>query len=129
MPLEDNFSSDQWMFNTVNFDDKRFKTKEMIIGISDPDSDSHLAISRPELIKRKRMEVQVGNKDLLLVYFDEFDAMAAFNLNRDGQKLDVGEIDINGLTQDHGKLERAFVFNSVFWGVWSWYYPDTEVIS
>ena len=53
MPLEDNFTSDQWMFNTVNFDDKRFKTKEMIIGISDPDSDAHLAISRPELIKQK----------------------------------------------------------------------------
>ena len=52
MPLEDNFTSDQWMFNTVNFDDKRFKTKEMIIGISDPDSNAHLAISRPELIKR-----------------------------------------------------------------------------
>ena len=129
MPLEENFTSDEWMFKTVNFDDDRFGTKDMIIGVADPDSDDYLAISRPLLKSAKRMEVKVGNKNLLVAYFDEYDAIAAFELEKDGQVLQVEEIDINGNTKNHGQLKRAFVFNSVFWGVWSWYYPNTGVIS
>lgn len=129
MPLEENFTTDQWMFKTVNFDDKRFETKDMIIGVSDPDSDDYLAISKPLLMKEKQIEVNVGSKHFLVVYFDEFDATAAFSLEKNGQKVTVDEIDINGMTKNHGQLDRAYVFNSVFWGVWSWYFPDTEVIS
>lgn len=129
MPLEENFTTDQWMFKTVNFDDKRFETKDMIIGVSDPDSEDYLAISKPLLMKEKQIEVNVGSKHFLVVYFDEFDATAAFSLEKNGQKVTVDEIDINGMTKNHGQLDRAYVFNSVFWGVWSWYFPDTEVIS
>lgn len=129
MPLEENFTTDQWMFKTVNFDDKRFETKDMIIGVSDPDSDDYLAISKPLLMKEKQIEVNVGSKHFLVVYFDEFDATAAFSLEKNGQKVTVDEIDINGMTKNHGQLDRVYVFNSVFWGVWSWYFPDTEVIS
>ena len=75
------------------------------------------------------MEVTVGNKNLLVAYFDEFDAIAAFDLEKNGQKVTVEEIDINGMTKNHGQLERAYVFNSVFWGVWSYYYPQTEVLT
>lgn len=129
MPLEENFEADQWMFKTVNFDDKRFETKDMIIGVADHESDEYLAISKPLLMKQKRTEVKVGNKNLLVAYFDEFDAIAAFDLEKNGQKVAVEEIDINGMTKNHGKLERSYVFNSVFWGVWSYYYPQTEVLT
>jgi hypothetical protein len=129
MPLEENFEPDQWMFKTVNFDDKRFETKDMIIGVADHESDAYLAISKPLLMKEKHMEVTVGNKNLLVAYFDEFDAIAAFDLEKNGQKVTVEEIDINGMTKNHGQLERAYVFNSVFWGVWSYYYPQTEVLT
>ena len=47
---------------------------------------------------------------------------------KDGSEIEVGEIDVFGNTPDHGKLKRVYIYNSVLWGVWAAYYPDSKVL-
>lgn len=128
MDTESNWSDDgDWLFETVNFDDTRFPSREMVIGVADPVTNKQVAISKPLIEKEMKINVSVGDKNLVLAYFPEYETIAAFDRNLNGSLIEVEEIDIYGNTPN-GKLERAYIYNSLFWGVWVHYYPDTEVI-
>ena len=122
---EEAWYGDDWMYKTSNFDDKRFPTKEHLIGISN--NDSQVAISKELIIKSGSLNVDVGDKKIALVYFPEYETIGAFNRMLNGNIISDDSIDVLGNTPS-GQLKREFVFNSVLWSVWVHYYPNTEVI-
>lgn len=123
--LEKTYTGDDWMFETANMDDKRLHSKEQVIGLKD--NNDALALTKDFIKKQKVYNTKVGNKDIVLVYFPEYDAIAAFDRNKDGKKLNVDEIDIFGNTSN-GKLDRAYIYNSVLWAVWAHYHPQTRLL-
>ena len=126
--LEETWYGDRWMFNTVNLDDQRLPSKEQIIGLSDDLEGKQLAFTKSYIKKEGVINTSVGNKKVVLAYFPEFEAIAAFDRMVDGAEVEVSEIDFYGLTPENGKLERVFIYNSVLWAVWLDYFPDTELI-
>jgi hypothetical protein len=125
---DDTWNGDDWMFNTANLDDKRLPSKEHIIGYRDDDKNEQLAITKSYIKKQGISNLNVGDKRIALVYFPEYETIVAFDRMKGGVELAVDEIDVFGNTPDHGKLERVYIYNSVLWGVWAAYYPDTKVL-
>lgn len=77
MTPEDAWYGENWMFKTSNFDDKRFPSKEHLIGISN--NDLEVAISKELIMKKGKLNVEVGDKNMVLVYYPEYETIGAFN--------------------------------------------------
>jgi len=122
---EEAWYGEDWMFKTSNFDDKRFPSKEHLIGISN--NDSQLAISKELIINSGKLNVEVGDKKMAVVYFPEYETIGAFNRALNDSIISVDTIDVFGNTPN-GQLKREFIFNSVLWSVWVYYYPNTEIL-
>ena len=125
--FEKTYTGDDWMFETANMDDKRLHSKEQVIGLKD--NNDALAITKDFIKNQKVYNTRVGNKDIVLAYFPEYDAIAAFDRNKDGKELNVNEIDIFGNTPEYGKLDRVYIYNSVLWAVWAHYHPQTRLLT
>lgn len=125
MTVEDAHGGDDWMFSTVDFSDERLHSKEKIIGIAD--GDESRAYTRGYLVNEGLVYADVGDKHLVLAHLPEHDVIVAFDRMRDGKLLDVTEVDYFGNTTEHGKLERAFVYQGPMWAVWVHYFPMTEL--
>jgi hypothetical protein len=125
---DESWNGEKWMFNTVNLDDKRLPSKEHIIGIRDDDQNEQLAFTKAYIKKNGILNITVGNKKLVLAYFPEYETIACFNRIKDGQEINVSKIDVLGQTAEYGKLDRVYIYNSVLWAVWAYYYPNSEVI-
>lgn len=124
-PPDNVTQNEEWMFKTANFDDKRLIPKEQIMGIVD--GDQSLAITKPFLQEKGVYNASLGNTKLVIGYYPEYDIYCAFNRVVDGEELMISEVDVFG-NSDKGKLERAYIYNSVLWAVWAYYYPETDVI-
>ena len=125
---DDTWNGDDWMFNTANLDDKRLPSKEHIIGIRDDDKNEQLALTKDYIKEQGVCNVSVGDKKIALVYFPEYETIVGFDRMKGGSEMKVGEIDVFGNTPDHGQLKRVYIYNSVLWGVWAAYYPDSKVL-
>lgn len=118
----------QWLFETVELDDDRLPTKEHIIGFRDEDNDKQIAFTKAFIREKGMLNTTVGDKNIVIAYYPEFETVAAFNREKNGEVLEIDDIDIFGNTSEHGKLQQEFLYSGVFWEVWMHYYPDTELL-
>jgi hypothetical protein len=69
---------------------------------------------------------ELNDQALVLVFFEDYGFVDAFERAVDGQTITVTEIDPYGMTPQ-GQLERAVMASEVFWFIWSTFYPDTRL--
>ena len=105
--------------------DPRLPETERVWGVlvdNDP-----IALSSSYLKNNNMVQVQLGGRDVVIVYFNEYDTVGAF-YNDTGLSFTYSEIDPHGMVGDT-KLERVEgLFNTVFWGVWAYFYPHTQIL-
>ncbi len=123
---EETWHGEKWMFETSNYDDTRLPSKEHVIGIRDDEQNKQIAFTKDFIKEQGIYNFEVGNRKLVMVYFPEYETIACFNREKDGQVLNISEISIDGKTE-FGKLNKEYIYNSVLWAVWAYYYPDSEV--
>jgi hypothetical protein len=124
-PPDNVTEKEEWMFKTANFDDKRLIPKEQIIGITS--GDQSVAITKDFIKKHGSYNAKLDEKSILITYHPEYDLFTAFNRKINGKEVNIESVDVFGNSK-YGKLERAFIYNSVLWAVWVYYYPETEVL-
>ena len=125
MPLDEVHDGEGWMFKTVALDDTRLPSKEKILGIKD--GGEAIAYQKDYVRNIGVVNAQVGNKSLAIAHIPEHDVFVAFDRVKDGQEVEVTEIDLFGNTEEHGRLEPAFIYNGPMWAVWLHYHPDTQL--
>ena len=126
MPLDEAHSGEDWMFNTVGLDDTRLPSKEKVIGIKD--GGEAIAFTRDYVRKVGVVNTRVGEQSIAIAHIPEHDIFVGFNRMRDGEEIEVTEVDVFGNTKDHGTLEPAFIYNGPMWAVWLHYHPDTKLL-
>jgi hypothetical protein len=126
MPLDEAHSGENWMFKTVDLDDRRLPSKEQVIGIKDG-SDS-VAYTREYLRRVGIVNTRVGNKSVAIAHIAEHDIFVAFDRMKDGEEIEVTEVDVFGNSKEHGKLAPVFIYNGPMWAVWVHYHPETELL-
>lgn len=125
MPLDDAHSGEGWMFKTVALDDARLPSKEKVIGIKD--GADAVAYTRDYLRKSGVVNTRVGVKSIVIAHIPEHDMFVGFNRMKNGEEIEVTDVDVFGYAGEHGKLERAFIYNGPMWAVWRHYNPDTQL--
>jgi hypothetical protein len=125
MPLDEAHSGEAWMFNTVSVDDTRLPSKEKVIGVKD--GAEAIAFTRDYLREAGVVNTTVGDRSIVVAHIPEHDIFVAFDRRKDGQEIEVTEVDFFGNTKEHGRLERVFVYNGPMWAVWLHYHPDTKL--
>ncbi|MGI9530503.1 DUF3179 domain-containing (seleno)protein [Lutimonas sp.] len=125
---EETWHGEEWMFKTSNFDDTRLPSKENIIGIRDDVNHEQIAFTKEFIKKQGIYNFEVGDKKLVMVYFPEYETIACYNREKDGQVFDVSAIKIDGNTE-YGTLQQEYIYNSVLWAVWAYYYPESQVVN
>jgi len=113
------------IFPTIHRFDTRLPNKTYVYGVRVGDVTTAFTL---DYIKRNGgiVNTEVGGKPLVLVYFEEYGFVDAFERSVDGAVITVTEVDPYGRTPD-GQLERAVLASEVFWFIWSTFYPDTSV--
>lgn len=119
------------VFPTINLDDpglKRLPLKEMVWGVRIA---GEQAAYTSDYFKQKNwiINTRLGGKDIVLVYYPEYQTVGGFDRDINGQVVtitDLNQIDIHGNTP-YGKLNRIVVASEVFWMVWYTYYPGTGI--
>jgi hypothetical protein len=87
-----------------------------------------IAITKKYLKENNIINIKLGTRNIVIVYFKEFDTVGAF-YNDDNLTVKYKDIDPYGMVGDV-KLERVEgLFNTVFWGVWAYFYPHTQVMN
>lgn len=118
----------KWLFETVEIQDDRLPSKEHIVGFRDEENNKQLAFTRSYIREKGILNTTVGNKKIVIAYYPEYETVAAFNREKDGEALIIDEIDIFGNTPDMGILDQEFLYSGVFWAVWLYYYPETDLL-
>jgi hypothetical protein len=126
MPLDEAHSGEEWMFKTVSFDDTRLPSKEKVIGIKD--GEEAIALTRDYVRKAGVVNVRVGQESIAVAHIPEHDIFVGFDRMKDGQELEIDEVDFFGNTPGHGRLEPAFIYNGPMWAVWVHYHPKTKLL-
>ena len=116
------------MFETVELADDRLTSKEHIVGYRDEENDKQLAFTKSFIQEKGIYNTTVGDKNIVIAYYPEYETIAAYSRVKDGEVLTINEVDIFGNTPEHGKLEQEFLYSGVFWAVWLHYYPKTELL-
>lgn len=89
--------------------------------------DSPIAITKDYLQKNKLISMQLGGRNLVLAYFEEYDTVGAF-YNDDNLEVTLDNLDPYGNVGDI-KLPRVEgLYNTVFWAPWAFFYPHTELL-
>ncbi|MCH9652388.1 MAG: DUF3179 domain-containing protein, partial [Planctomycetes bacterium] len=125
MPLEVAHSGENWMFKTVDLKDDRLPSKEKVIGIKD--GTDAKAYTRDYLVKNGIINTKVGDKSIAIAHIPEHDLFVGFDRMKDGQEIEVTDVDVFGDTREHGRLNRTFIYNGPMWAVWRHFHPDTEL--
>ena len=124
--VEDAWYGEDFMFKTSNFEDERFPFKEHVVGIRDDANDAQLAVSKDYLKGQGIVDLKVGEKDLVIAYFPEYETIAAFDKGIYADST-ITELSALGMS-NQGQLEQEYLYNSVYWSVWAYYYPNTDVL-
>ncbi len=113
------------IFPTVHQFDTRLPNKTYVYGVRVDDTKIAFTL---DYIKRNGgiVNTKVGGKPLVLVFFEDYGFVDAFERAVDGHAITVTEIDPYGMTPQ-GQLERAVMASEVFWFIWSTFYPDTRL--
>lgn len=113
------------VFPTIHEFDKRLPNKAYVYGVRVGDTKVAFTL---EYIKRNGgiVNTEVGEKSLVLVYFEDYGFVDAFERTVDGEVITVTDIDPYGITPQ-GQLERAVLASEVFWFIWSTFYPHTSL--
>ena len=125
---EETWHGEEWMFKTSNYDDTRLPSKENIIGVRDDTRHEQVVFTKDFIKKQGIHNFEVGDKKLVMVYFPEYETVACYNREKDGQVYEISAIKIDGNTE-FGTLQQEYIYNSVLWAVWAYYYPDSQVVN
>lgn len=111
------------VFPTIHEFDTRLPNKAYVYGVRVGDTKVAFTL---DYIERNggMVNTEVGGKPLVLVYFEDYGFVDAFERTAGGDVITVTEIDPYGRTPQ-GQLERAVMASEVFWFIWSTFYPDT----
>lgn len=123
--LVDLFEKGKPVYNTLPLDDHRLPQQEQVFGVQF--NSESVAYTRDYLLNKGIINTKVGSKDIVLVYFDEYDTIGLFDRNLNGKTISIenmNEIDPYGNT-GMGRLKRLDMFSGVFWMIWSFNNPDT----
>ena len=90
--------------------------------------DDAVAFTRDYLRKTGVVNTGVGDQSVVIAHIPEHDVFVAFDRMKDGEEIEVTEVDFFGNTKEHGQLEPVFFYNGPMWAVWAHYYPHTEVV-
>ncbi|MDH3531569.1 MAG: DUF3179 domain-containing protein [Gammaproteobacteria bacterium] len=113
------------VFPTIHEFDTRLPNKAYVYGVRV--GDTKVAFTRDYIERNGGMvNTKVDGKPLVLVYFEDYGFVDAFERTVGGEVITVTEIDPYGRTPQ-GQLERAVMASEVFWFIWSTFYPDTDV--
>jgi Protein of unknown function (DUF3179) len=126
--LVDLFEKGKPVYDTLPLDDQRLPQQEKVYGISF-DGES-VAYTKDYLIQNKLISRKIGESEVVIVYFEEFDTVGLFDRNINGEVCsidDLSQIDAYGNIKD-GTLKRLDMYNGVFWMTWSFFYPETELL-
>jgi hypothetical protein len=118
----------KWLFETVEIEDDRLPSKEHIVGYRDDENNKQLAFTKSFIRDKGILNTTVGDKNIVIAYYPEYETIAAFNREKDGEVLTIDEVDIFGNTPENGKLDQEFLYSGVFYAVWMHYYPETELL-
>ncbi len=118
------YTEDEPAFPTMKHMDSRLHPKEQIYGVVI--GDDTIAYTKGFLERNPIINTTIGGKDVVIVYYAEFDTVAGFSRILDGQIMTVTEIDVQGNIAA-GKLDRIPVDSEVLWMIWSNFYPDTDL--
>ena len=113
------------MVKTVGLDDTRLPSKEKVSGIKD--GADAVAFTRDYLQKNGVVNTRVGGKSIVIAHIPEHDMFVGFNRMKDGEEIEITDVDVFGDAGEHGTLERAFIYNGPMWAVWRHYNPDTQL--
>ncbi|UCE92545.1 MAG: DUF3179 domain-containing protein, partial [Flavobacteriaceae bacterium] len=125
---EETWHGETWMFKTVNFEDTRLPSKEHIIGIRDDENNKQLALTKDYIIKKGVLNVQIGDRHIALAHFPEYETIVGFDRLVDNEVKTISEVSIDGNTAEFGQLDKVYLYNSVLWAVWAYYYPETDIL-
>jgi hypothetical protein len=65
----------------------------------------------------------------VIAHIPEHDIFVAFDRLRDGEEVEVSEVDVFGNSRKHGRLDPVFIYNGPMWAVWVQYHPDTKLLN
>ncbi|MCP4338749.1 MAG: DUF3179 domain-containing protein [Desulfobulbaceae bacterium] len=86
-----------------------------------------VAVSLRYLEKNNIVQMNLGGREIVIVYFKEYETVGAF-YNDKGLTFGKGEIDPYGKVGDTNLERVEGLFNTVFWGVWAYFYPHTQLL-
>jgi hypothetical protein len=87
-----------------------------------------VAVTREHLENNNIVRMKLGGRNIVIVYFKDYDTVGAF-YNDEDLVLSAADIDPHGQVGDK-RLERAEgLFNTVFWGVWAYFFPHTQLLN
>ncbi|MEW8055024.1 MAG: DUF3179 domain-containing (seleno)protein, partial [Candidatus Thiodiazotropha sp.] len=117
-------SPDTPTFPTIQYKDKRLPMKQMIYALNV--GDDYVVYTKEFLSQIEGpLNVEIGNRMVVIDYNTEFDAVTAFF--NDTQNP-VRQVDIFGRTASGLKLERVNTLKSnLFWFIFAEFYPHTDV--
>ncbi|MEW8072730.1 MAG: DUF3179 domain-containing (seleno)protein [Candidatus Thiodiazotropha sp.] len=117
-------SPDTPTFPTIRYKDKRLPMKQMIYALNV--EDDYVVYTKEFLSQIEGpLNVEIGNRMVVIDYNIEFDAVTAFF--NDTQKP-VRQVDVFGRTASGLKLERVNTLKSnLFWFIFAEFYPHTDV--
>ena len=116
---------DEPVFPTIHEFDTRLPNKAYVYGVRVGDTKVAFTL---DYLRRNGgiVNTEVGGRSLVLVYFEDYGFVDAFERTVDGEVITVTDIDPYGRTPE-GQLERAVLASEVFWFIWSTFYPDTDL--
>ena len=112
----------------INLDNDRLPTNEHTIGFRKEDNDEQIAFTRSFIQDMGVCNSTVGDKSIVVKYFSEYEAVAEFNGEIDGEVMEANEIDIFGNKSDQTKLQQEFLYSRVYSEDWMHYYPNTKLM-
>ncbi|MEW8139084.1 MAG: DUF3179 domain-containing (seleno)protein [Candidatus Thiodiazotropha endolucinida] len=117
-------SPDTPTFPTIRYKDKRLPMKQMIYALNV--EDDYVVYTKEFLSQLEGpLNVEIGNRMVVIDYNIEFDAVTAFF--NDTQNP-VRQVDVFGRTASGLKLERVNTLKSnLFWFIFAEFYPHTDV--
>lgn len=86
-----------------------------------------LALSKTYLMQNGAIRRELGEREIVVKYFDKYETVGAFYIDQEVSG-ELKDLDVHGKIGDV-QLERVEgLFNTVFWGVWAYFFPHTELL-